>query len=249
MRIRVWNAYASNNSGSYTIVVALPSEEVARDVAAELATMIDAHTRWHDAWNGTGDTAASPLAAFCRTHGLSWSTHCGGADEWPDYAPDNDNRPRVAAVGRQVIVHHDYTVTLPATFGEYFYKRGGRVQHEENHAHHPLVVIAAFYWGWTAEAKARMAAEQPRLVAALTAADGPLATLADETWPPALRQARDTFHDWPITVGVIFGKLIEGVSALRVLAEAHGADLSVRLHEAPDETHDPLAFLRAPADG
>src|SRR5262249_20361727 len=86
MRVRIWNAYASNNSGSYTIVGWLPSEEVAREVAEELKTMIEAHTAWGEAGRGQADGSDSPLAQFCRTHGLSWRAGMGGYEDWPQYS-------------------------------------------------------------------------------------------------------------------------------------------------------------------
>lgn len=124
MEMRVWNAYASNNSGSYTIVGSLPSHEVAASVAAELRELIEAQTTWLEE---TSKTRLEPLAEFCRVHGLRARPDAGTWDDWP----------RVAQLGNQVVVHHEYTVTLPRLFGELFYKRGGRVQHEEDHAHHP----------------------------------------------------------------------------------------------------------------
>jgi hypothetical protein len=242
MRIRVWNAYASNNSGSYTIVGSLPSAEVAREVADELGVMIEAHTAWRDTWDGKSDIADSPLAAFCRTHGLSWSTRSGAWDDWPEHS--DDNRPRVAAIGHQVIVHHQYTISLPTAFGELFYKRGGRVDNEENHAHHPLIVIATFWWGWSRNDRAKMEIERPKLVTALTAADSVLAQVQPTDWPAAWRVARERFDDPPLTVGVIFPELIDGVSRLRAAAEQHGAQLQIRVHELPAVEHDPFAYLR-----
>src|SRR5262249_19206095 len=241
MRVRIWNAYASNNSGSYTIVGVLPSAEVARETAEELAKMIEAHTAWHADESGRGDDSNSPLAAFCRAHGLNWSPGLGGSDDWPQYG--RDNRPRVAAFGSQVVVHHDYTVSLPPTFGEYFYKKGGRVMHEENHAHHPIVTTATFWWGWSKEERARRTLEEPRLVATLTGPDGALATTTAGAWPPAWRAAGEGFEA-PLTVGIVFADLIGGVSALQAAADAHGARMQIRLSEAADEAHDPFAHLR-----
>jgi hypothetical protein len=239
MRVRIWNAYASNNSGSYTIVGALPSEEVARSVADELTAMIGAHAAWLDAWDAKADPASSPLAAFCRAEGLSWSPGHGGWGDWPD-----DNKPRVTAVGHQVIVHHPYTVSLPPTFGELFYKRGGRVQHEEDHAHDPIVAIATFWWGWSKEDRARMEIERPRLVAALTAAEGALARVAPKSWPAAWQAGGERFDEAPLTVGAIFADLIDGVSALGEAARQHHARMLLRVYEAPAGAHDPLAHLR-----
>jgi hypothetical protein len=242
MKVRVWNAYASNNSGSYTIVGDLPSADVARETAEELAAMIAAHTAWLDAHEQQAESLVSPLEEFCRKHGLTWSQGRGTGDDWPQYG--DDNRPRVAAVGRQVIVHHDYTVSLPPTFGELFYKKGGRVEHEENHAHHPIVAVATFWWGWTAEAKAKQAEQRPLLVAALTEDGGILAKEPFSAWPSAWQAGGETFGEAPLAVGAIFDDVVGGVAALNAAGEAHGAQMNVRLFEAFDSEHDPLAHLR-----
>jgi hypothetical protein len=242
MRIRVWNAYAANNSGSYTIVGALPSAEVARAVADELKAMIEAHTAWHGSVGNESDGDGSPLAAFCRKHGLTWSPGYGGFDNWPEHS--DDNRPQVAIFGNQIVVHHHYTVSLPPTFGEFFYKRGGRVESEENHAHHPIVAIASFWWGRSKEQRAQAEVEIPRLLAKLTAGDGLLATLPAGSWPAAWRTGGADVDQPPLTVGVVFEDLIAGASALQAAGEAHGARMHIRLSEAPDAAHDPLAYLR-----
>lgn len=239
MRVRIWNAYASNNSGSYTIVGSLPSEEVAREVAEELAAMIEAHAVWLAAERTQEDASESPLATFCRAHDLTWSSGDGEGDDWPEHS--EDNRPRVTAIGNQVVVHHEYTVSLPPVFGAYFYKRGGRVQHEENHAHHPIVTTASIWWGWTKELRARAEIELPHLVAALTAPDGFFMQGTSTTWPAAWRVGG---HGPMLTVGIVFENLIDGVSTLHEVVCRHDAQMHVRLHEAPDEEHDPFAHLR-----
>jgi len=236
MRVRVWNAYASNNSGSYTIVGALPSKEIAREVAAELAAMIDAHTAWLEAERSEVELE-SPLAVFCRDHGLAWSKGDGESDDWPEHS--DDNRPRVIAIGNQVVVHHDYTVSLPPVFGAYFYKRGGRVQNEENHAHHPIVTIATLWWD--KEQRARGEADLPSVVEAFAAPDEPLTQHMATTWPTAWRVGS---YGPMLTAGIVFADLVEGVSALNEIARRHGARIHVRLHEAPSETHDPLSHMR-----
>ena len=239
MRVRIWNAYASNNSGSYTIVGALPSEEIAREVAAELTAMIEAHTAWLAGERTEEDTSESPLATFCSARGLTWSRGDGEGDDWPEHS--DDNRPRVTAIGYQVVVHHEYTVSLPPVFGAYFYKRGGRVQNEENHAHHPIVTIATFWWGWTKEERAQGQIELPRLLEALTMPDELLAQSMATTWPTAWR-AGD--YGPMLTVGIVFANLIDGVSELNEIARRHGAQIQVRLYEAQSEDQDPLSHLR-----
>ncbi len=238
MKVRIWNAYASNNSGSYTIVGQLPSQAVAEAVAAELTTLIAAHGKWLG--DPESQSTESPLAAFCRDNALFWEDGLGSGEDWSD----SDDPPRVVAAGRQVIVHHHYTVSLPPTFGELFYRRGGRVQTEENHAHAPIVVTAEFRWGWREADKARQQLELPRLIAALTAADGPLSQQFTDGWPAAWRTAGTDWQDAPFTVGAVFKDLVASVGAVRDIATACGAQLMLRLHEADDETSDPLARLR-----
>ena len=240
MKVRIWNAYASNNSGSYTIVGMLPSREVAQAVAAELTTLISAHTKWLQPPNPGADPSDSPLAAFCRDNLLHWEPRFVTGQNWPEY----DDPPRVVAADRQVIVHSHYTVSLPPTFGEYFYRRGGRVQVEENHAHAPIVVKVELWWGWTDAEKARQTAELPALIAKLTAPDGPLAPPFTRDWPAAWRTGGDDWGEAPFTVGAVFVEPIDSIAALRDPATSAGAMMLVRLHEADDETSDPLAKLR-----
>ena len=52
MRIRIWNAYASNNSGSYTIVGRFESDESAAKLAAELLAVVKAQSAWAAANGG-----------------------------------------------------------------------------------------------------------------------------------------------------------------------------------------------------
>jgi len=231
MRVRIWNAYASNNSGSYTIVGSLPSQEIAHEVAAELAAMIEAHTGWLAAERRE---AGSPLAAFCKAHGLTESRGDGEWDGWPDY--NDHNPPRVTAIGSQVIVHHEFTLSLPPVFGEYFYKRGGRVDNEENHAHHPIVTVATLWWP-----NGQGEIELPRLVEAFAAPDERLAQFQSATWPTAWQVGS---HGPTLTAGIIFADLIAGVSALNEIARRHDAQIQVRLYEAPSDKHDPLIHMR-----
>ena len=88
-----------------------------------------------------------------------------------------------------------------------------------------------------------MQAQLPGFVAALTSADGILASTSPPLWPAAWR-AGESFGEGPLTVGAVFADLLEGVSALQAAADQHGARMYVRLHEAPDDEHDPLAYLR-----
>ena len=124
MRIRLWNAFASNNSGSYTIVGNFSDEATAVAVAEELAELCRAETEWLEA---DAPEDAEPITEFARRHGLTEYSVVNSL-EWPEH--NVDRSPRVVAVGRQLVLHHSYTVTLPRIFGEHIYKRGGRVELE-----------------------------------------------------------------------------------------------------------------------
>ena len=142
MRIRVYQAYASNNSGSYTIVGLFADAETAMNLAKQIEDVSIAHHAWHEAhgWEHEGD---SPLDAFTRLHELR-SDRPGREDNWPSYGA----RPTAVAVAEQLFVHAPYTVTLSPVFGEFMYAKGGRVAIELDHAHSDIA--ATFPSGSTA---------------------------------------------------------------------------------------------------
>lgn len=235
MRIRVWNAFASNNSGSYTIVGRFDTAERAAEVAKALSEMIEAHTAWHEqhSWDGSED---SPIVAFAKANSLQWSAKLGAGDEWPSYG----DGPRALAVDHQVVVHAPYTVTLPRLFGEMFYAWGGEVDHTLDHAHHALVVQVEVYWPYQWPEDDRKA----RLVA-MEAAIGE----SVEIWGHVKDRHLVCAHgkDWldaPLVIGAVFDDLVEGVAAIAAMAQAHEASHRVKIFEALDLA-DPLSHLRA----
>src|SRR4051812_39066228 len=101
MRISLFSAFASNNSGSYTIVGSFQDEGAAEEVARLLREVSDAHTAWREEHDGDDDEdLVSPLDVFAREHGLR-AQKPGRDDEWPQYGP----KPSVVAIGYQVLVH------------------------------------------------------------------------------------------------------------------------------------------------
>lgn len=234
MRVRTWNAYASNNSGSYTIVGSLPSEQVASELAAELAAMCAAHAEW------TGPFEGSPLMQLCRKYSLGYEGTNG--DDWPEYG--GDNAPQVIAVGAQIIVHHHYTLDLPRAIGELFYKCGGRVRFEKIHAHNPMAIVADFWWGWQKDDMARQAKELPGLITAITAEGAALHDVDVKGWPAAWRTGHDHV---PFTLGVVFPDLVAGAARLDAIAKERGAKLALRVFEIADRAFDPFPHLR-PSD-
>jgi hypothetical protein len=227
MRIRSWNAFASNNSGSYVIVGNFPTAALARDVAAELREVAIAHSAWLKA----RAESTSPLATYAATLGLGYEP---SSDDWPEYS---DEPPAAWSVGHQLFVYADYTVTMPRVIGYAMYARGGRVETEIDHAHHPIVAMFEVYFPWQApDRPTRVQA----LVDALCAEDGPLVAHAEQA--PAW-QAREAFGEPDLVIGTVFEDLATGFAVIAGAVASAGATLHVRLTEAMNE-RDALAMLR-----
>lgn len=254
MRIRIWSAFASNNSGSYTIVGSFPSEAVAAEVAAALRDAFAAHEAWRGARDerpeggggGAGDDEP-PLHRFILAEGLSLdSPTLGLSDDWPQYGPP----PEVTAVGPQVVVYVDYTVTMPRTIGELFYRRGGRVDVELDHSHDPIIAIFSFWVPgmWKPEqrdeARRRLAALRSELDTDVLPAARDAALARGRRWvAPAWEESA-----WALRLGVIFPDLAAGAAEVQRRAAAVGVQPRLRVLEALAEGEDPLAPLRRRPD-
>ncbi|MFY0562606.1 hypothetical protein ACN28E_02085 [Archangium lansingense] len=241
MKIHVWNAFASNNSGSYTIVGRFEKEELAAQAAAELKEVLDAHgVWWEKAYSAMKEhERPSPLDVFIQKHGLTGGENIGVWDDWPSFS-GRKPAPDVWAIGHQVFVHHDFTISLPRTIGEFIYAREGRVETELDHAHHPIVSIFEFWKGehGQEETEKLLAA----LVDELNAEDGPLVTGIDWNVLPAWK-AGHGFGEPVLRMGAAFEDLPAGFTAVERIARGHNLYLAVKVFEAwPDA--DPLAFLR-----
>ncbi|MCY1018365.1 hypothetical protein [Pyxidicoccus sp. MSG2] len=243
MKVQVWNAFASNNSGSYTLVGRFPDKTLAADVAAELARVAAEHTTWMEerrekGWDGA---PPSPLELFMQRHGLNAPGGSGPESDWPQYS--EDNTPVVWAQGYQVLIHHGYTTSLPPALGEFFYKRGGSVQTELEHSHHPVVGVFDFWVDYQGRAGQDIPARALRLLDALCGEDGPLTQLAASEPLPAWRVGEHA-HEGDLTVGAVFNDLAKGFAAVDRIAREHGFELRVRIFETWNKTRDALDFLR-----
>jgi MoaA/NifB/PqqE/SkfB family radical SAM enzyme len=125
--VRVWRAFASNNSGSYTLVGRFETRERAAEVTAQLQRLVA---------DMEASPEGNPLRELLAGAGIDAPPHVGREDDWP---AEWSSRPEAVQVDRQVWWHAAYTVTMPAAIGHWFYARGGRVQVELDHAHHPLL--------------------------------------------------------------------------------------------------------------
>ncbi|APR77617.1 Hypothetical protein A7982_02964 [Minicystis rosea] len=243
MRIRLWTAFASNNSGSYTIVGSFKSAETARAVAEELDAIVSEHDAFMETPEEERVGLEPPFHRFVRAHGLTLeSDRLALDDDWP---ASWSSPPEVTLAGTQVLVHAPYTVTMPRTFGELFYRRGGRVDVELDHAHEPVIAHFSF---WVAGGSQRREAADESLAALQR-------TLATEVLPPLLvdptNVARPPIepawaHDaWgALDLGVVFQDLAYGVAEVTRVARDHGVALRLRVSEALHGGADPLASMR-----
>jgi hypothetical protein len=244
VKVQIWNAFASNNSGSYTLVGRFPDEALAAEVAEELARVSVEHEAWIQEQTAKGwDNAQgpSPLEAFVLRHGLTSEKSADADDSWPLYG--RINTPSVWALGHQVFVHHGYTLSLPSAFGEFFYKRGGRVETELVHTHHPLVSLFEFWVHYEERSTRDVPARALQMLDALHAEQGPLVQGVLTELLPAWRIAKH-FGEADMVVGVAFEDLVAGFTAMNRIAQAHGFKTRVKIFEAPSLEADPLAFLR-----
>ncbi|RKG95299.1 hypothetical protein D7V97_37430 [Corallococcus sp. CA053C] len=238
MKIHVWNAFASNNSGSYTVVGAFEDAETAASVAAELSQLSAAHQAWIQASDQTG-TDSAPLEDFAARHGL-------GAPR--DTDSDNgsyDDALRVWTLGHQVFLHAPCALALPNLYGAFIYKRGGHVETTVEHAHHPLVNVFELSIPYKVREGLDIRTRTVELLEALHADDGPLVQCVPAEPHVAWRMRGAKEHlGADLTVGVIFRDLVEGFTAVEALARAHSFQVHVKLFESWRTDTDPLAFLR-----
>ncbi len=212
MRIRTWNAFASNNSGSYVIVGRFPSEALASDVAAELREVALAHSAWLDAHDDR-ESAGSPLAAYATKLGLAYEP---SYDDWPQYS--GGPAPSVWSIDHQVFVYSDYTVTMPRVIGHALYARGGRVETEIDHAHHPIVAMFEVYFPWQTRDRTDVPARVQELVDALCADNGALVAhgvpYQAPAWQGATAERTPGFGEPDLVIGAVFDQLAAGFSAV-----------------------------------
>jgi hypothetical protein len=216
MRIRVWNAYASNNSGSYTIVGRFGSDEAASKVAAELLALVKAQS----AWGAAQADQPTPLATFAQQNGLSSYEGMGAGEDWPEYS--QQEHPDVWTVGSQVFLYSDYQVSMPRLFGELVYARGGRVEYEVDHAHHPMAAYFEIYWPHEGKTNETVAAGVQNILQALHED----ARFLDNQWEGAPYHAWRAGIDWMepnLRIGAVFANLITGFTAVDEAARAAGA--------------------------
>ena len=233
MKIRVWNAFASNNSGSYTIVGRFVSEEAARAVARELAPIMAAHTAWYHA---EGEKAkVSPLEEYAKSVGLPWTD----ADQWwPEYS--SDNTPRMAVAGQQLVLHHEYTVGLPRFFGHYFYSKGGVVESMLDHAHNSLIVTFEVWW---IHGKVPLPQILEHAQAAAAELADVLSRLSKEGVAPAVSFSAKAMEA-PLRVAAVFDDLVIGFASVYEVLARHGAKVVARVLES-EQIDDPLVSFRS----
>jgi hypothetical protein len=234
MRIRVFRAFASNNSGSYTLVGGFRAAEDAEEAAAFLSDLCERETRWRE---GEVQTPPSPLDEAATALGLEppgaeW-------DEWPD--PSYAAPPSVVRIDCQVLVHVRYTASMPRVLGAMMYAKKGRVELELNHSHERLAAELQF---WAA------GDETAKLEAVRSAVD---AVLPELTAPGPRDRSGAIAPAWHLgewrnmNLSVVFRDLAAGVLVVRAIAAREGVRVFLRIREVYANDPDPFAVLRGAA--
>lgn len=235
MRIRIWNAYASNNSGSYTLVGRFESVESASTFAEELAEICRTHNQWcEQPW---GDRRGEPpLAQLIAREKLSSDPQEGTRDDWPDH----DEPPEVTQLGRQVMLHVDWTVTMPRAFGELIYRRGGRVETEIDHAH---VSIGSRFELWAQDrSKEGGAPKKQAFIAEVGHVLAPQVERRHDWQKTVPLLVADGEWEHSVRVGAVFNDLVAGTKAIEALARKH--DMGIRMHVFELTSADPFEAHR-----
>ncbi|MBI3271780.1 MAG: hypothetical protein HYZ53_22505 [Planctomycetes bacterium] len=240
MRIRVWNAFAGNNSGSYTIVGRFRDAAQADEIVGLLTPLILEQTRW---FANPQSARPSPLERLAIQDSLEWDAEDG---DWPEYG--GKESPEILRIGNQVLIHHDYTVSLPRFFGRLFYARGGAVDVILDHAHARLVASFQVWWPWNSEAQARVPSLSKALASELLAVGSPLQTHSAPGVKPVVHEHGSGFALDTFRILAVFDDLVAGVDGVRVIVEKHEGRILLQLSEEMDATGDPLASARRPED-
>jgi hypothetical protein len=170
-----WLAYrtfASNNSGSYTLLGRFELVELAASAAERLTRLFKEQGEWDELDEGVERPhPLSPFERFVQEEGLRCEQRLEGED-WPEYSP---NIPVAESFGHSILVHSDYTLGMPRALGEYIYVRGGSVATVLGPGLGLIVVCASF---WNAEVPWKERPAVAKVVRTYLAADLPEAQLA-----------------------------------------------------------------------
>jgi hypothetical protein len=130
---------------------------------------------------------------------------------------------------------------MPATIGEFFYKRGGRVATELNHAHGPIVATLVAWWPWKGRNEEEVQRAITCVIDDLTGEDGALVRLTSPWHPPAWRSKADGFEG-DLTLVCVFDDLCAGYRAVGEVVAAHRGRVHVQIAEL-HRGMDPFAAL------
>lgn len=241
MRVRLFDAFASNNSGSYTIVGTFETAETAADVARVLAAVCDEHARWmENEKNPLENSESAPLVQWARGNGLTEPTP-GCSDDWPQYGP----APTVCAADRFVLLVAPYTVTMPKVFGEYFYRREGRVQVELDHAHADVATYFTFFVD--NERRTKDDTVSPEILALRERLEGMLPELVARNEGDRRPVIEPVIYNssWrSLALAVIFRDVVAATSAIRALCTELNVKMWLRVESTDERKGDPFVDVR-----
>jgi len=232
MKIKLWQAYASNNSGSYTIVGWFANAELAQQVTCDLNGLLKKYNAW--IFFNKCTTERSPLEEFAEQHKLVFDP--GNAeDDWPMAFSDDvlPEPPRAIALRNKVVIHHQYTILLPAILGQYFYARGGRVSREITMAHNSLLAKFSIVAPFNSVKSLRREIDMKGLANELTAEDGPLKSGVDSSHIVEL--VKTGFQGQTIKFEARFEDLVKSFSQISEIVNKYEVQLFLELEESETE--------------
>lgn len=232
MRVRLFRAWASNNSGAYVLLGRFRDASVAEKAAADLNDALAAHDEWSARVPQSKD--ASPFMAFAEAHGLPMQ------DRW---VPWGDGM-RCQVLDRQVLLE-GYAADMPSAFVAYVAKHEGHVETELIHAH-GAVILRAEVWmveGWRAERQVESAAALARFEARI-GGDAELAASLEGRGQHAPRRAHViAAEDGEAHVIAAPRDVTRASKALRAAALAEGLLISFQVSEWVDDQGDPAEVI------
>jgi MoaA/NifB/PqqE/SkfB family radical SAM enzyme/ribosomal protein L7/L12 len=225
-RIRLFQSFASNNSGVYSLLGSFRKLETLTEVAELFRELARAQAAWQDAAESLPQGTPPVLAA--------------DTELW-DY---DFSQVSVETLGHQIFVHTPYTVTMPDALQALIVRKGGQIAIEIDHAHHPIVALFSF---WLVGGYSQQNREDRQRRHALVQAE--LTPVIEELRKPRYNEApavppawRD--EDYGITLGLVVHDLPEALRRARLAADHAGLNVVLRVFEALSPEGDPLAELR-----
>lgn len=235
MRVRLFRAWASNNSGAYVLLGRFHHAAVAASVASTLNEALAAHDAW--VLSRPPSKGDSPFMAFAQAHGLPMQ------DGWVPWT----HGMRCEVLDTQVLLD-GYAAEMPSAFVAFVAKHRGHVESEIIHAHGAVIVRVNLWMkdGYRPERAADAAAARARFEAAIESDPELTEALAgDPRWARSARRPHviegDGYHSFELIVAPC--DVAKASRAIRRCAQAEGLTTLFHAFEWPEDEGDPAEAI------